>query len=211
MTEDQPLGLLFGLLGLLLILSAFFSGTETALMSLNRYRLRHRARSGHRGARLAEALLRRPDRLIGLILLGNNLVNISAASLVTLISLRLGGEIALTAPGRPALKTGQRLAAGIRSEEVVVIRPHKPIGPELQENLFDAVVEDILAFGGTHTLSIRLQAHPVTIEAELPNCALRDLGYAIGDELRVCLRKTSLWLVPEQAPAGRREVSDDQL
>ncbi|HKL26031.1 MAG TPA: ABC transporter ATP-binding protein [Desulfuromonadales bacterium] len=126
-------------------------------------------------------------------------------------SLRLGGEIALTAPGRPALKTGQRLAAGIRSEEVVVIRPHKPIGPELQENLFDAVVEDILAFGGTHTLSIRLQAHPVTIEAELPNCALRDLGYAIGDELRVCLRKTSLWLVPEQAPAGRREVSDDQL
>ncbi|HKL62198.1 MAG TPA: CNNM domain-containing protein, partial [Woeseiaceae bacterium] len=60
MTEDQPLGLLFGLLGLLLILSAFFSGTETALMSLNRYRLRHRARSGHRGARLAEALLRRP-------------------------------------------------------------------------------------------------------------------------------------------------------
>lgn len=95
MTEDQPLGLLFGLLGLLLILSAFFSGTETALMSLNRYRLRHRARSGHRGARLAEALLRRPDRLIGLILLGNNLVNISAASLVTLISLRLGGEAAI--------------------------------------------------------------------------------------------------------------------
>jgi Mg2+/Co2+ transporter CorB len=95
LTEDQPLGLLFGLLGLLLILSAFFSGTETALMSLNRYRLRHRARSGHRGARLAEALLRRPDRLIGLILLGNNLVNISAASLVTLISLRLGGEAAI--------------------------------------------------------------------------------------------------------------------
>ena len=95
MTEDQPLGLLVGLLGLLLILSAFFSGTETALMSLNRYRLRHRARSGHRGARLAEALLRRPDRLIGLILLGNNLVNISAASLVTLISLRLGGEAAI--------------------------------------------------------------------------------------------------------------------
>jgi len=89
------MGLLFGLLGLLLILSAFFSGTETALMSLNRYRLRHRARSGHRGARLAEALLRRPDRLIGLILLGNNLVNISAASLVTLISLRLGGEAAI--------------------------------------------------------------------------------------------------------------------
>lgn len=64
-------------------------------MSLNRYRLRHKARSGHRGARLAENLLRKPDRLIGLILLGNNLVNITAASLVAVISLRLGGEAAL--------------------------------------------------------------------------------------------------------------------
>ena len=92
MTDDVPIGLVLGLLLLLLFLSAFFSSTETALMSLNRYRLRHKARSGHRGARLAEALLRRPDRLIGLILLGNNLVNIAAASIVSLLALRLGGE-----------------------------------------------------------------------------------------------------------------------
>ena len=64
-------------------------------MSLNRYRLRHKARSGHRGARLAENLLKKPDRLIGLILLGNNLVNITAASLVAVLSLRMGGEAAL--------------------------------------------------------------------------------------------------------------------
>lgn len=83
------------LLGLLLVLSAFFSGTETALMSINRYRLRHRARQGQRSARLAEALLQRPDRLIGLILLGNNFVNIFASSLVTIIALRLGGEGAI--------------------------------------------------------------------------------------------------------------------
>jgi len=83
------------LLGLLLVLSAFFSSTETALMSINRYRLRHRARQGHRSARLAEALLQRPDRLIGLILLGNNFVNIFASSLVTVIALRLGGEGAI--------------------------------------------------------------------------------------------------------------------
>ena len=95
MIDDVPLGLLFGLLGLLLLLSAFFSGTETALMSLNRYRLRHQARSGHRAARVAEHLLQRPDRLIGLILLGNNLVNVMAASLVTLVALRLGGEAAV--------------------------------------------------------------------------------------------------------------------
>lgn len=97
MTEDVPLGLLFGIIAGLLALSAFFSSTETALMSVNRYRLRHLAREGHRGARLAEELLRRPDRLIGIILLGNNLVNIAAASLVTLVSLRIGGESAVAA------------------------------------------------------------------------------------------------------------------
>ena len=64
-------------------------------MSLNRYRLRHKARAGHRGARLAETLLKRPDRLIGLILLGNNLVNFSAASLVAIISLKIGGQPAV--------------------------------------------------------------------------------------------------------------------
>jgi Mg2+/Co2+ transporter CorB len=93
--EDVPLAGLLGLLFLLLLLSAFFSGSETALMSVNRYQLRHKARLGHRGARLAEKLLKRPDRLIGLILLGNNLVNFSAASLVTLIALDFGGEPAV--------------------------------------------------------------------------------------------------------------------
>jgi Mg2+/Co2+ transporter CorB len=93
--NQVPLSTLFSLLGLLLLLSAFFSGTETAMMSINRYRLRHRARQGQRAARLAEALLKRPDRLIGLILLGNNFVNILASSLVTIIALRLGGEGAI--------------------------------------------------------------------------------------------------------------------
>ncbi len=95
MGDDVPLGALLSLLGLLLLLSAFFSGSETALMSLNRYQLRHRARKGHRGAMLAERLLARPDRVIGLILLGNNLVNFSAASLMAVIALDLGGEPAV--------------------------------------------------------------------------------------------------------------------
>ena len=95
MGDDVPLAALLSLLAVLLLLSAFFSGSETALMSLNRYRLRHKARTGHRGARLAETLLKRPDRLIGLILLGNNLVNFSAASLVAIISLKIGGQPAV--------------------------------------------------------------------------------------------------------------------
>ena len=97
MNDDMPIGFLVGLLVTLLFLSAFFSGTETALMSLNRYRLRHLAKSGNRAARITEALLKRPDRLIGLILLGNNAVNLTAAALVTIISLRVGGENAVFA------------------------------------------------------------------------------------------------------------------
>lgn len=95
MGDDAPLAALIGVLVALLLLSAFFSGSETALMSLNRYQLRHKARQGHRGARLAERLLRRPDRLIGLILLGNNLVNFSAASLVAITAREMGGEPAV--------------------------------------------------------------------------------------------------------------------
>jgi len=93
--EDVPLSAQIGLLIVLLLLSAFFSGSETALVSLNRYQLRHKARQGHRGARRAEKLLQRPDRLIGLILLGNNLVNFSAASLVAIIAFEIGGEPAV--------------------------------------------------------------------------------------------------------------------
>jgi Mg2+/Co2+ transporter CorB len=93
--DGVPLSALFGLLIALLFLSAFFSGSETALVSLNRYQLRHKARQGHRGARLAESLLQRPDRLISLILLGNNLVNFSAASLVAIIAFEMGGEPAV--------------------------------------------------------------------------------------------------------------------
>ena len=95
MGDAVSLAALIGVLVTLLVLSAFFSGSETALMSLNRYQLRHKAREGHRGAKLAEQLLQRPDRLIGLILLGNNLVNFSAASLVAIIAMKVGGQPAV--------------------------------------------------------------------------------------------------------------------
>jgi len=90
--EDIPLSALFALLFLLLILSAFFSSSETGLMSINRYRLRHLAKNKHRGAIRVSQLLETPDKLIGLILLGNNFVNVLASSITTIIALRLGGE-----------------------------------------------------------------------------------------------------------------------
>src|SRR6202041_1513972 len=92
-TMSHPsLGLLFGALAGLLILAAFFAGSETALMSLNRYRLRHRANEGNRGARLGEFLLAHSEAPLGLILLLRILVDRAAALLVGFIALRLGGE-----------------------------------------------------------------------------------------------------------------------
>jgi Mg2+/Co2+ transporter CorB len=90
--EAIPVGLLAGLLVVLIIFSAFFSGSETSLMSLNRYRLRHLMKGGNRGALRAGRLLERPDRLIGIILLGNNFVNILASSIATILAIRLMGE-----------------------------------------------------------------------------------------------------------------------
>ncbi len=91
--DDIPLSVLFGILFLLTILSAFFSSSETAMIALNRYRLRHLVKEGKRSAINSEKLLARPDRLIGLILLGNNLVNFTAASIATLIGIRLLGNL----------------------------------------------------------------------------------------------------------------------
>ncbi|MBA3582570.1 MAG: HlyC/CorC family transporter [Gammaproteobacteria bacterium] len=90
--DTISVGTLFLLLSILLLLSAWFSGTETALMSVNRYRLRHKARAGHQGAILVLRLLERPDRLIGLILLGNCAANLSAPIVTTLIAQQLFPE-----------------------------------------------------------------------------------------------------------------------
>jgi Mg2+/Co2+ transporter CorB len=86
--DDTPLSVLLAALFLLIVLSAFFSGSETGLMTMNRYRLRHMADKKHPGAMRAQHLLQRQDRLIGLILLGNNVVNVFASILMTLIALR---------------------------------------------------------------------------------------------------------------------------
>jgi Mg2+/Co2+ transporter CorB len=90
--EALSISTLFALLVGLLFLSACFSASETAMMAINRYRLRHAADSGQRGALLTQALLDRTDKLLGVILLGNNLVNIAAATLSTIISIRLFGD-----------------------------------------------------------------------------------------------------------------------
>lgn len=90
--NSLPLGYLLGFLAFLIICSAFFSSSETGLLSLNRYRLRHLQREGHKGAQHAGRLLNQPDRLLGTILVGNNVVNILAASIATLVAVDLWGD-----------------------------------------------------------------------------------------------------------------------
>lgn len=90
--DDIPLSVLFGALGLFLLGSAFFSMSETGMMAVNRYKLKNLANQGHTGAKLAQKLLAQTDKLLGVILLGNNLINSASASLATVITFRLFGQ-----------------------------------------------------------------------------------------------------------------------
>jgi Mg2+/Co2+ transporter CorB len=90
--DNIPISWQLGILILLLVISGFFSIAETSLMSLNRYRLRHLVKQGHRGARLASKLLAKTDKLLGVILLCNNFANAASATLVTVIIVELFGE-----------------------------------------------------------------------------------------------------------------------
>jgi len=157
--QDIPLPWLFLVLVVLLALSAFFSSTETALMSINRYRLRHRAREGSTGARAAEKLLAQPDRLIGLILVCNNFVNSAAAAIVTIISLSLGGEAFA--------------AAGVGIFTVVLI-----IFGEVAPKTFGALYPEKLALPASLVYQVLLKIlYPIVWVTNLfANAVLRLLG-----------------------------------
>jgi len=111
----------------LLFVSAFFSISETSMMALNRYRLKHLARTGNRGAKLAAQLLAQTDKLLGVVLLGNNLVNTAAASLATVIAFRLLGESEL----------GLAIATGVAAFFILVFSEITPkvIGASYPERI----------------------------------------------------------------------------
>ena len=123
--DTIPISVLFVILIVLIVLSGFFSSSETGMMALNRYRLRHLVKENHRGATLVNTLLERPDRLLGLILVGNNIVNIFATSIITVISVRFVGPVGYVVG--PALlipvilvfaETAPKTYAAIRPEKI---------------------------------------------------------------------------------------------
>ncbi|WP_136068930.1 HlyC/CorC family transporter [Modicisalibacter radicis] len=125
MSDDIPLGLLFGLLFLLVCLSAFFSSSETGMMSINRYRLSHQSKSGERRAERVMRLLARPDRLIGVILIGNNFVNNLAASIATIIAIHFFGDVSGPAISTLTLTIVILIFAEVTPKTYAAIKPER--------------------------------------------------------------------------------------
>ena len=122
--NEAPLGLLFTILFFLILLSAFFSSSETGMMALDRYRLKHLREQNHKGAKRASKLLKRPDRLIGLILIGNNLVNVLAAAIVTIVAIRLMGNTGI-AVGSLLLTLVLLVFAEITPKTIAALHPER--------------------------------------------------------------------------------------
>ncbi|OQK17618.1 magnesium/cobalt efflux protein [Methyloprofundus sedimenti] len=173
--NDIPLSILFGVLAVLLLMSAFFSGSETALMTLNRYRLQHLVKQGHRSAKKAQRLLKRPDRLLGLILLGNNFVNILASSLATIIGMRLMGD------------EGIALAAGILTLVVLIFS-------EVAPKTLAALKPEILAFPASwiYTPLLKLFYPIVWFVNLIANGLLRIFGVRASEHTHPTLNKDEL-------------------
>lgn len=122
--NEIPVSLLFTSLAVLILMSAFFSGSETGLMSLNRYKLKHQAEKNHVGARKAHELLQNPDQLISLILLGNNFINILITQLATYIGFRLYGDTGI-AIATGVLTVVLLLFAEVTPKTLAARRPEK--------------------------------------------------------------------------------------
>ncbi|MEQ5855787.1 HlyC/CorC family transporter [Halomonas sp. EF61] len=125
MNDDFPVGLLFGLLFLLIALSGFFSSSETGMMSINRYRLSHQANSGQRNAKRVMRLLARPDRLIGVILIGNNFVNNLAASIATIIAIHFFGDVSGPAISTAILTIVVLIFAEVTPKTFAAVKPER--------------------------------------------------------------------------------------
>ena len=180
--DDYSISTLLIILGVLLLLSAFFSGSETALMSLNRYRLRHLANKGHLGAQRAQQLLEKPDRLIGLILLGNNIVNLVASPLAAYIGYRLYGE-----PG-VALATGLFIAAVL-------------IFAEVTPKTLAAIHSERFAFPAAFVYTpLQYVAYPLVLLINfIANSILKIVGVSLENETLGSLSRDELRTVVQEA------------
>lgn len=84
---------------------------------------------------------------------------------------------------------------GIRPEEIAVIRPDRPIKPLVEDNRFRGKVSEIFEKGGNHIIFLEIQ-NSTLLEVVVPNCAYRDMEIGVGKTIEVCLKKSSIWVLP---------------
>src|SRR5690554_2967826 len=175
---------------LLIAGSAFFSSSETGMMSLNRYRLKHLSKKGNRAAQRAERMLSRPDRLLGTILVGNNVINILAASIATVVATRIWGD------------AGIAIATAAVTAVVLIFG-------EITPKTFAAIRPEAIAFRATFILTFlqRLLYPLVWLCNTISNGLLRLLGITLqsaqaaqlsSDELRTVVNEASLGITPRR-------------
>lgn len=192
--DDLQSSYLLGLLIFLILCSAFFSSSETGMLSLNRYRLKHMAKEGHKGAKRVTALLSRPDRLLGTILVGNNVVNILAASIATVLAVDIWGEAGI------AIAT-----AGLT---IVVL-----IFGEITPKTLAALRPELVAFPASRVLVIlqRLLYPVVWTTSTISNGLLRLLGVDPSLRASDSLSTEELRSVVRESAAGMPKNRQNML
>lgn len=191
--NDIPLSVLGGTLFCLLILSAFFSSSETGMLSLNKYRLKHLVKSKHRSAMKVSSLLERPDRLIGVILIGNNFVNILSSAIATIIAVRIWGD------------AGVAIATGGLTLVILIFA-------EVTPKTLAAIHPEKIAFPASWILSILLKVlYPlVFLVNTLSNGLLRLIGVNASQGSHDTLDSEELRTVVNEAsgliPAAHQEM-----
>ena len=192
--DDLQSGYLLGLLIFLIMCSAFFSSSETGMLSLNRYRLKHMAKEGHKGAKRVTTLLSRPDRLLGTILVGNNVVNILAASIATVLAVDIWGEAGI------AIAT-----AGLT---IVVL-----IFGEITPKTLAALRPELVAFPASRVLLLlqRLLYPVVWATSAISNVLLRLLGVDPSQRASDSLSTEELRSVVRESGAGMPKNRQNML
>lgn len=185
---DIPLGVLIAILILLIIISGFFSGSETGLMSLNRYRLKHLAENKKSGAYHAFRLLQKPDHLISLILLGNNFVNILITQLATFIGYKVYGDAGI-AVATGVLTILLLIFAEVTPKTIAALHPEKIAFPAAY--IYNVLIKLLYPL----VITINWMASHITVffkkEAQSESSDAMNI-----DELRVAVQEAS-GLIPD--------------
>lgn len=192
--NSLPIGYLLGFLVFLIICSAFFSSSETGLLSLNRYRMRHLQREGHQGAQRAGRLLNQPDRLLGTILVGNNVVNILAASIATVVAVDLWGDAGV--------------AIATTGLTIVLL-----IFGEITPKTFAALRPEVVAFPASRILALLMTVlYPVVwVTSIISNGLIRLMGINPKEQTSDALSTEELRSVVREAGDDLPEERQDML